>query len=455
MSKRRRWFRSLPVLLIFGVLRSEAQSPTTSIDIKSAVDLALANNYSLKADSLNTSIAGYNTRVAKGAWLPQVNFNSKAEYNPELPSQMLPGKFIGQPDKDLIPVQFGTRYSTGASIEATQTLISKAAKLQVEAAAMNTDITKTKHLLTREELVYQVATAYYDLLATTEKMNTTNKDYTNIREIETIAKAQYETGVLKRIDFESLQINAANIQSQLDQWQTKYNQQLAYFKYLLGLPANAVVNVVNDLTRMQASVQNGGTRLWDREDVHLYRQLIASKELELKMIKAEKSPTVNAFARFNYQSQYNQMSDALKGDYGYKSSTVGITTTISLFDGHRRKNRLNIAQVELKQLQFRNEQQQQLANTEWVSASETLQNNRKQVGITKQNLELAEKVFTSRKALYTEGVTTLIELLDAERELSQSRNLYTQALINVQTSLVNAHKANGTLLTEFCKIIIK
>jgi outer membrane protein len=90
---------------------------------------------------------------------------------------------------------------------------------------------------------------------------------------------------------------------------------------------------------------------------------------------------------------------------------------------------------------------------EWVSASETLQNNRKQVYITQQNLELAEKVFTSRKALYTEGVTTLIELLDAERELSQSRNLYTQALINVQTSLVNAHKANGTLLTDFLKAL--
>jgi outer membrane protein TolC len=177
--------------------------------------------------------------------------------------------------------------------------------------------------------------------------------------------------------------------------------------------------------------------------------LIASKELELKMIRAEKLPTVNAFARFNYQSQYNKMSDALKGDYGYKSSTIGITTSIPLFDGHRRKNRLNIAQVELQQLQFRNEQQQQLANMEWVSASETLQNNRKQVLITQQNLELAEKVFTSRKALYTEGITTLIELLDAERELSQSRNLYTQAQINVQTSLVNAHKANGTLLTEY------
>lgn len=413
--------------------------------------MALTNNYSLKADSLNNPIAGYNVRVAKSALLPQLNFSSKAEYNAALPSQMLPGKFIGEPDKDLIPVQFGTRFSTGAGIEATQTLISKAARLQVDAAEMNTGIAKTKHLLTREELVYQVATAYYDLLATTEKINTTKKDYTNIREIEVIAKAQYETGVLKRIDFESLQINAANIQSQLDQWQTKYNQQLVYFKYLLGVPANSAITVANDLTLVNISLQSGGTRLWDREDVHLYRQLIASKELELKMIKAEKMPSVNAFARFNYQSQFNNAGDALKSDYGYKSSTVGISTTIPLFDGYRRKNRLSMAQVELKQLQLRNEQQQQLANMEWISASETLQNNRKQALITQQNLELAEKVFTSRKALYTEGVTTLIELLDAERELSQSRNLYTQAQINVQTSLVNAHKANGTLLTEYLK----
>ena len=413
--------------------------------------MALTNNYSLKADSLNNPIAGYGVRVAKSALLPQLNFSSKAEYNAALPSQMLPGKFIGEPDKDLIPVQFGTRFSTGAGIEATQTLISKAARLQVDAAEMNTGIAKTRHLLSREELVYQVATAYYDLLATTEKINTTKKDYTNIREIEVIAKAQYETGVLKRIDFESLQINAANIQSQLDQWQTKYNQQLVYFKYLLGAPANSAITVANDLTHVNFSLQSGGTRLWDREDVHLYRQLIASKELELKTIKAERMPSVNAFARFNYQSQFNNAGDALKSDYGYKSSTVGISTTIPLFDGHRRKNRLSMAQVELTQLQLRNEQQQQQANMEWISASETLQNNRKQALITQQNLELAEKVFTSRKALYTEGVTTLIELLDAERELSQSRNLYTQAQINVQTSLVNAHKANGTLLTEYLK----
>jgi len=456
MSKGRRWLLSLQVLLLTGVhlvQHSKLQAQTTSINIKNAIELALANNYSLKADSLNNQIAGYRVRVARADLRPQVNFSSKAEYNPELPSQMLPGKFINQPDKDLVPVQFGTRYSMGSTVEATQAIIKKSARLQVDAAELNTGIAKTKHLLSREELVYQVATSYYELLAITEKISTTNKDYANIREIEVIAKAQFDNGVLKRIDFESLQINAANIQSQLDQWQTKYNQQLAYFKYLLGLPANAAISVTNDITHMPASVQDGGTRLWNREDVHLYRQLIASKELELKTIKAERLPSLNAFARLNYQSQFNEPGDALKGDYGYKSSTVGISTSIPLFDGRRRKNRLFIAQTELQQLQFRNEQQQQQANTEWISASETLHNNRQQVDITQQNLVLAEKVYNSPKALYTEGVTTLIELLDAERELSQSRDLHTQALINVQSGLVNAHKANGTLLTDYLKTL--
>ena len=112
---------------------------------------------------------------------------------------------------------------------------------------------------------------------------------------------------------------------------------------------------------------------------------------------------------------------------------------------------MNIAQTQLQQLKFQGEQQQQLATADWLSSNEKLSNDLKQYTITQQNLALAEKVFTSRKALYTEGVTSLIELLDADRELSQARTNHIQAMINVETGLLNTHKANGTLLTTFLK----
>ena len=88
---------------------------------------------------------------------------------------------------------------------------------------------------------------------------------------------------------------------------------------------------------------------------------------------------------------------------------------------------------------------------ELFKANGTLGNYQDQYSITSRNLELAEKVFNSRKALYTEGVTTLVELLDAESELSQARTLHMQSLINVQTGRLDVYKANGTLLTEFIK----
>ncbi len=449
MRQRRRWFLCLAMWLMASLISNTANSQTTSINIKSAIETAMANNYSLKADSMNILTAGYQVNIAKADFLPQVNYNSKTEYNPAIPSQMLPGNVIGQPSKDLVPVQFGTRYSMNNGFEATQAIIRKSSRYQVGVARLNTGIAQTKHQLTKEELVYQVATAFYALQATAEQIRTTGIDYKNIKEISVIAKAQYENGVLKRIDVESLEINAANKQSQLNQLQTTYNEQLAYFKYLLGISQHTAIRIAENIATDAGTVTGGGTRLWNRNDVVLYRQMIQSKELELKSIKAERKPSLSTYFRFNYQSQNSEPGDAFRNDYWFKSATIGLTSSIPLFDGFRRKNRINVATAQLQQLQFNSELKQQQANTEWTTATETLNNDREQVKVTQQNLLLAEKVFTSRKALYAEGVTTLIELLDAERELSQSRNLHTQALINVQTSTVNAHKANGTLLTEF------
>lgn len=439
----------MPVLLLITFAGIRARSQSTTLTISRAIEMALAGNPLLKADSLNRQIAGHQVGVARADLRPQVNFNSKAEYNPAIASQMLPGEIIGQPSKEFIPVQFGTRYNMGSGVEATQSLYRRSTRLQVASAELNTKITDTRYQIFKEDLVYKVATAWYELQASIAMIRTTARDHENIREIEAIARAQYESGVLKRIDFESLQINAANIQSQLNQLQSQYREQLAYFKYQLGLSSDADVTIKEDITKGAPELLAGGTQLMNRQDIYLYRQLIQSKELDIKKIKAEKEPSVNAYFRFNYQSQYNNTGDAFKDEYWFKSSTIGISTTIPLFDGQRRKSRQRVAESELKQLQFKSEHQQQLAHTEWTAATTTLHNDRQQVKITQENLVLAENVFKSRKGLYAEGVTTLIELLDAERELSQSRNLHVQSLINLQTSLVNAHKANGTLLTEF------
>jgi len=452
MKKTQDLFLKLLAITAFCLVTTSAISQSSRLSMNQAIGIAMANNYSLKADSMNLAVTDYQNKTLKADFLPQINFSSKAEYNPAIASQTLPGYIVGQPGKDYVSVPFGSRYTMGNGIEVTQTLLRQSTRIKINASGLNNNIAQSKHKLTKEELVYQVALAFYALQANAELIRTTTRDYNNLKEILSIAKAQFENGTLKRIDYESLEINTANKQSYLNQLQTDYNDQLANFNYLLGIPSDTKTIIDDSISLVKGNIGEGNLML-QREDIHLSDQLIESKEVEIKSIRAESKPVINSYFRFNYQSQINEASKVFNNDYWYKSSTVGISASISLFDGYRRKNRINAAQSQLLQLKFQNEQTRQLANTEWLTATENLRKDQQQYQITSKNLLLAEKVFTSRKALYAEGVSSLIELLDAESELSESRNLHIQSIINVQTSMVDVYKAKGTLLTEFLKSI--
>lgn len=436
----------LPVLYLLVAHRSQGQS--APLTIKDAIDIALANNRSLKADSLNISITNYKNKQLAGLYLPQVNYSSATEFNPAIPSSMLPGSVAGEPSKDLVPVRFGTRYSMRSGVEVTQTIWRKDLRIQIKSAGLQTDIAKTKYNLTKEELVYQVASLFYGLQANAEMIRTTEFDYNNMNGVLAIAKAQYENGILKRIDYESLEINVANTASYLNQLKTQYNDQLAYFNYLLGLPASTATVIDSDISQ---DLYTGGNddQYLQREDVRLSSQLISAKEVELQSIQAEKKPAINSYFRYNYQSQFNSAGKAFDNDYLSKASTLGVSVTVPIFDGHRRKARINTARTELEQLKLKSDYKKEQAAMELYSAKGTLSNNQQEYITNKKNLELASRVFNSRKALYTEGVTTLTELLDAEKELSQARSQHIQSLINIQTGRLDVHKANGTLLTEF------
>ena len=326
---------SLPLIYLLVAHRSYGQSGPMSM--KQAIGIAIANNYSLKADSMNLLVTEYQNKTQRADFMPQVNYASKYEYNLALPTQMIPGEFVGQAGKEYVPVQFGTRYNAGSGVEVSQTLFNKSSRIKINASGLNNRIAKTKHQLTKEELVYQVAATYYALQANAELIRTTTRDYLNLKDILAISKAQYENGTLKKIDYESIEINTANKQSYLHQLQTNYNDQLANFNYLLGIPADTKTVIDDNISNVSTAI-DAGNILMQREDIRLSYLMIDSKTEEIKAIRAESKPMISSYFSLYYQGQFNNFGDAFDNDFCSKSAYVGISTKISLFDGHRRKN---------------------------------------------------------------------------------------------------------------------
>ena len=130
----------IPLLYILIAHRSMGQS--TPLNIKTAIDIALTNNRSLRSDSLDIAVSHSKNKELAGFYKPQVNYSSSTEYNPAISTQMLPGAIAGQPDKELVPVQFGTRYSLKSGVEVTQTIYRKDLKLQIRTPACRQKLQK-------------------------------------------------------------------------------------------------------------------------------------------------------------------------------------------------------------------------------------------------------------------------------------------------------------------------
>jgi outer membrane protein TolC len=452
MRKNKNHLPRLLAPLFVCLFVNTASSQELSVSLRKAIDLAMENNLTVRSDSLNVAITGYNNKELAGHYLPQVTYSSATEYNPAIATQLLPGQILGDPSKDLVPVQMGTKYNVRTGVEVTQALYRKDLKVQMRASGLYTHISQTRHRLTKEQVIYQVAYSFFAIQAKKDLIRTTREDYLNLKDVLRIAQAQFENGVIKGIDFQTLQINVSNKEATLNQLETEYLNQIADFHYLLGLPADMKLTV-KDAALRSASLLHQTKQVQLRNDILLSQQLVESKQVDIKKIRAELSPSVSSYFRYNYQSQFNNAKNITNNDYWFNGSTLGVAVSFPIFDGNRRKNRIKAAQVQLDQLKFQSTLQQQKAEVEYLNASDVLNSNLKQAVITKKNLDLALNVFNSRKALYNEGVSSLVELLDAERELTQARNLSLQADINVKTGWLDLHKANGTLLTEFIKSI--
>jgi outer membrane protein TolC len=351
MRKREKFILRLSASLFvcFFVYRVNAQEFT--VGLRRAIDLAMQNNLSLRSDSLNVAVTGHNNKELAGYYLPQINYNSVTEYNPAIATQMVPGSFLSQSSKDLVPIQMGTRYNLKSGVEVTQTLYRKDLLVQMRAAGLYNNISQTKYKLTKEQLVYQVSYSFFAIQAKADLIRTTTEDYHNLKDVLTIAKAQYENGIIKGIDYQTLQINVSNKESNLKQLETEYLNQLADFNYLLGLPADTKL-IISDSISIDRINPQQQKQTDDRNDILLTKQMVESKQVDIKKIRAELTPSVNSYLRYNYQAQLNKADKLTNSDYWSNGSTVGISVSVPIFDGNRRRHRIKAAELQLDQLKY-------------------------------------------------------------------------------------------------------
>ncbi len=432
--------------LIMGNLAVQAQQPTetaTAMNLKDCIDYTLKHNLTIPIYTNDIKSANQKKMEAVSGYLPQINGQLAWDDNLKRQVTVIPGAALGQPQD--IRVQFGNQYNTNASLQADQTIYDQSLLSGLKAIKPNIEAAELKKAKNDDDIVYNTAVAYYQIVALKEQLKLLNENERKFAEISRIQQLQLQKGVIKKVDADRVQVALNNIRSQKKYAETSMQLSLNRLKNYMGMPLTETLVVTDSASSLQeVPVADAGSfdpkNTWDLK--------IQSKNLELQQInirrlKAGYVPTLGFYARYGGQTFGNEFGPSFKNWFDY--SAIGLRLNVPIFDGLRKSS-----QIRQNTLTYKNAQQNflitenaarlanQNANLQLLSSYNNLQND-------KQNLQLAKEVFDNTSLQYQNGVASLADLLNAEYSYKEAQGNYLNSLVNNLIAKIELEKSKGNI----------
>jgi outer membrane protein len=129
--------------------------------------------------------------------------------------------------------------------------------------------------------------------------------------------------------------------------------------------------------------------------------------------------------------------------------SIGLTFSIPIFDGGQRESRISEIRSRVRQESIRMKDVSDQVNLEVRNALLTLESSTQQVAVAEKGLELSLKELNLAKDRFASGLTTNIEVTNAQTSVARARDNQIEALFRFNASRINLARAKGEIETLF------
>lgn len=433
-----------------GYAQRDPQDLPEVYGLQEVLEIGINNSYELKKAHLDEEAADFQRKEITGSGLPQLkaygNYNNFLEVSP----MGLPGGFLdpnSSPD-DIEVVAFGVPQSMQAGAQLNQLLFSQSYLVGLKAARTSEEFYDLLTKMSKEDIMYDLAMNYYGIIALELQRENIAANLERIKELEKILKVQYENDLAKKVDYSRIKVNLVKLEVSRDDLETNITQRKNYLKLLMGIPVNAPFEVEEmsfDLKEAMTLDASIAVDLQNRTDIQVLNKQDELYHLDIKNIQSGYYPTLVGFADVNYNTFSNDFSFLSESKSWYRGSLIGLKLEVPIFDGFQRKNKVAQAKVRRQQLAQDINKANQAAEMEHQNAVMKLNNSLRSARAQEENLALAEEVYKQTEQLYTEGLSPLTDLLEAETALREARSAYYNQIVNVKTAEIDLYKATGDI----------
>ncbi len=405
--------------------------------LQQAIAYAQQNSYAARLANTDVQAAQKKVNETTSIGLPQVNAEGSFQNFIDIPTQVIPANAfnpMASPD-ELMPVQFGTKFNSSASITATQLIFDGSYIVGLQAAKTYKDLAEKARAKTASDIKELVTQAYFTVLISEENLRVVDSSLQVVKRNYQEVEAFYKTGFSEEQDAEQLKLTVNNLQNIKNR--TEKQTDLAYrmLKFQMGYPIEQPMHISDKVTDMlngfnAENIMGNQLQVPKNYEYSLLETQKRLYELNLKKERFAYLPNLSAFFT-HQQNAFRNEFNFFENRPWYPATIWGLKMNLPIFDSGIKMSKSAQARLDIDKIEIQQTQLEQSLVLRSLSLKADFLTAYEKVGNETENLQLAEKIYNKTNIKYKQGLASSLELSQAHTQWLTAQGNYIAAVYDL------------------------
>lgn len=414
------------------------QTDSLQIDLKSALDIALSENPTVKVADMEITKKEYAKKSAYGALLPQMDIIGSyqraikrqtvyfdegfglggdvdpSKYTPEeLKILEVFGKMMSpDPESSNEGIQMGRFNVWSAGLNVNIPLVVPSLWKNIQMSQVDIQLAMEQSRASKIDLINQVKKAYFSLLLAQDSYNVLKLTYeTDSLNLESI-RNRFNQGVVAEYDVVTAEVRLKSLIPSILQAENMKKIAEIQLNMLMGIDGNIPLKVEGSLNQYEAVISDviipADTSLMQNSDIKQFDLQAKQAKNVYELQKLQFAPSLVSTFNWTYMSQNN---DFKFSSYRWDPySMLGVTLQIPLFNGGQRYHNVKQSEIQLFQLAEQRKNLERGLKMSIKNNFDLINKNIEQVVATQSSVELARKGYDITLKRYETGMGTIVDV---------------------------------------------
>lgn len=444
-------FIAFQLALGVAALYSHVSAQAIQLSMDKAVSLSLSQNKTLQISVLEKDKASEKIKEARGYMLPTIQASGQYLHYFQKQVTFLPGNFVGLRQDQIAALRVGGENAFFSAINLSQPVFHPEASAGFRSARFSEQVASRELEEMKNNIVAEVKIAYLNVLIAVAQQQLQAQSISRNELALKDARSMLFQGKASAVDTLRALVTLENLQPEMIRLTRGIDIAKSILKRSIGLDEAETIELTDSLKAdsavaflsLETVSQEALRSSPELQKLEVNQRL---KETSIQQQSLSRAPNLFIVGSLLTQTQANNLS---LNEYKWPvSSYAGVQLNVPLLSGFRNISKVKQARISLLQSQKQLEDKKELIRTEVQVNIARMEEARHRIEVQRRTIAYAQLGFRITRDRWKQGISSRLDVSDAELSLFQSQSNYLRAVYDYQVAGIQLDKVTGKIVQD-------